>query len=154
MPIVTNQKGDVFEEYMEISEDDLKTLTLDHPLTHALVIAKYEDKYLLLYNRWRKEWEVPGGMIDKGESCRECAVRELFEETNQQPGAIVFNGLMKFNLHTGKTEYGALYSVRLDQVTEFTENNEAVRITFWNGIDEFSNINAIDRKLLEFYKEP
>ncbi|MNC69950.1 NUDIX domain protein [compost metagenome] len=93
-------------------------------------------------------------MIDEGESCRECAVRELFEETNQQPGAIVFNGLMKFKLHTGKTEYGALYSVRLEQVAEFTENNEAVRITFWNGIDEFININAIDRKLLEFYKEP
>jgi ADP-ribose pyrophosphatase YjhB (NUDIX family) len=23
-------------------------------------------------------------MIDEGESCRECAVRELFEETNQK----------------------------------------------------------------------
>jgi 8-oxo-dGTP diphosphatase len=132
----------------------MKVTELDQPLTHALVVAKYEDKYLLLYNRWRKEWEVPGGMIDEGESCRECAVRELQEETSQRPGSIAFNGLMKFNLHNGKTEYGALYSVRLNQIEEFTENNEAAQIAFWDGIEEFKNINAIDRKLLEFYIEP
>lgn len=154
MSIVKNQKGDVFEEFVEISEDEVCLTELDYPLTHALVIAKFEDKYLLLFNRWRKEWEVPGGMIDEGESCRECAIRELFEETNQQPGAILFNGLMKFRLHTGNIEYGALYSVRLEQVVEFAENNEAVRIAFWNKVEEFHQINVIDRKLLEFYKEP
>lgn len=154
MSIVTNHRGDVFEEFLGVSEDDLKRLSLEHPLTHALVVAKYEDKFLLLFNRWRQEWEVPGGMIDEGETCRECAIREMLEETNQTPSSIVFNGLMKFTLHNGNTEYGGLFSVRLKQLAEFTMNNEAVKIALWNGLDEFSNINEIDKKLLEYYKEP
>lgn len=154
MSIITNKKGDVFEQFLEISEDELKTVKLEYPLTHALVVAKYENKFLLLYNRWRQEWEVPGGMIDEGESCRDCAIRELNEETNQRPERINFNGLMKFNLHNGKTEYGALYSVRIRQIEEFSKNDEALEIAFWNGTDEFNNINEIDKKLLEYYKEP
>ncbi|TBL67473.1 NUDIX domain-containing protein [Paenibacillus thalictri] len=153
MPIITNKKGDVFEAFLEISEDDLKSTKLDYPLTHALVVAKYENKYLLIYNRWRQEWEVPGGIIDEGESCRECAIRELFEETNQRPANIYFNGLMKFNLHNGRTEYGALYSVSIEKIGKFTSNDEALEIAFWNGIDEFNNINEIDKKLLEYYKD-
>jgi hypothetical protein len=46
-----------------------------------------------------------------------------------------------------------LYSVRIRGIEEFTKNVEALEIVFWNGIDEFNNINEIDRKLLEYYKE-
>lgn len=154
MPIITNRRGDVFEHFYEVSEDEILTLKLDDPLAFALVIAKYEENFLLLYNKGRQEWEIPGGMIEEGESCRDCAIRELLEETNQRPERITFNGLMKLNLHNGKTEYGALYSVRMMRIEEFLMNDEALEIVFWNGINDFTNINEIDKKLLEYYKEP
>ncbi|TCZ79327.1 NUDIX domain-containing protein [Paenibacillus albiflavus] len=153
MPIIINKKGDVFEEFLEISEEDIFRIKLDYPLTHSLVVAKYKDKYLLLFNRWRKEWEVPGGIIENGETCRDCAIRELYEETNQKASTLTFNGLMKFNLHNGKTEYGALYSSRLEQINEFIRNDEAEQIVFWDETQELDNINEIDKKLLEYYKE-
>lgn len=41
---------------------------------------------------------ISWGMIDKGETPRECAVRELYEETNQSVTQLKFKGLMKFKL--------------------------------------------------------
>lgn len=93
-------------------------------------------------------------MIDEGESCRECAVRELFEETNQKAERICFNGLMKFNLLNGKTEYGALYSAGILETGELTKNDANFEIAYWNGKDDFHNINEIDKTLLDYYKEP
>lgn len=50
---------------------------------NALLVIRHDDKFLLMFNKWKKYWELPGGIIDEGETARECAVRELLEETNQ-----------------------------------------------------------------------
>lgn len=112
MPICINQKGDVFEELLVITEEKVNQTSLDHPITHAFVDAKNKDGFLLLFNSWKNNWELAGGLLEKGESLRECAIRDMFEETNQTPGRIEFKGLMKFKLRTGKTEYGGPFQRR------------------------------------------
>jgi 8-oxo-dGTP pyrophosphatase MutT (NUDIX family) len=56
------------------------------------VIALDEDERVLLVRQWRfgiaaETLEIPGGMIDEGESDRAAAERELYEETGHRAAA-------------------------------------------------------------------
>ncbi|WP_177182658.1 NUDIX domain-containing protein [Paenibacillus sp. OV219] len=109
----------------------------------------------MMFNKWSRSWELPGGVIESGESARECAIRELYEETNQIAADVALMGLMKFDLQPSfhgpeRTEYGALYYAKLDVVRDFVENDEAAKIIWWNGITDIGDIAIIDRKLIEF----
>ena len=41
---------------------------------------------------------LPGGLIEVGESPRQCILRELYEETRQTADKLEFAGLMKFHI--------------------------------------------------------
>ncbi|MBS4178336.1 NUDIX domain-containing protein [Bacillus sp. FJAT-49731] len=126
----------------------------DAPLTHSLVVASYQGNFLLLFNKWRKYWELPGGMIDEGETPRECALRELYEETNQRIDNIKFKGLMKFQLKPDdRMEYGALYSGVISDLKPFNENDEAEQLILWNQVTDIGYIDEIDEKLLDYYSD-
>jgi len=102
------------------------------PLTFTLIVAKHQDRYLLIYERARGQWEIPGGGIERGETPCACAERELFEETGQIAKPLTFRGLFKLRLQPeGKVEYGALYSTVLDEIRPFVPNEEADRIILW-----------------------
>lgn len=42
-------------------------------------VVEKEGKYLLIYRK--KKWDLPKGKLDKGETLKKCAVREVEEET-------------------------------------------------------------------------
>ena len=151
MSICTNSNGDIFEEIMPINEDQVGQLKLEFPITHALVVARNKTGFLLLFNNWKQQREVAGGLLETGETLRECALREMLEETNQIPQRIDFKGLMKFTLKNGKTEYGGLFSAFIDSERPFLENNEANRIIFWDEMENIGYINEIDKELLKYY---
>ncbi|MGO4528559.1 NUDIX domain-containing protein [Paenibacillus sp. 2TAF8] len=52
-------------------------------MTHALVVAKNNERFLLLFNGWKNNWELAGGMLEPGETLRECAIREMLEEAQK-----------------------------------------------------------------------
>lgn len=151
MPICINQKGDIFEELLEITEEQIEHISLDYPITHALVVAKNKDGFLLLFNSWKNNWEVAGGLLESEESLRECAIREMLEETNQFPERIEFKGLMKFTLRNGKIEFGGLFSAHIEEKRPFKINEEANKIIFWDGIEDIGYIDEIDKELLKYY---
>jgi 8-oxo-dGTP pyrophosphatase MutT (NUDIX family) len=39
----------------------------------ALVVARHADKTLLVFDRRKCFWELPGGMLENGETPRACA---------------------------------------------------------------------------------
>ena len=84
MSICVNKNGDIFEEFIKISENDISKEKLDFPLTHSLIVAKNENGFLLMYNTWKKKWELAGGIIDNNETIRECVKRELLDLFNNQ----------------------------------------------------------------------
>ena len=59
--IIKNQKGDIFEEYF----DDVPLNQIYNkfsPITHALILVKYKGEFLLVFDKWKKKWELPGGI--------------------------------------------------------------------------------------------
>lgn len=49
--------------------------------TRVVCVCKYKDKFVFSYNKKREGWEIPGGHIEEGESWKEAAQREMYEET-------------------------------------------------------------------------
>lgn len=58
----------------------------DHLLEFAVVLSKYQEKWILCRHKERQTWELPGGHREAGETILASAKRELFEET----GALEF----------------------------------------------------------------
>ncbi len=54
---------------------------LEKDYTRVVCVSRYKDKFVFSYNKKRKGWEIPGGHIEEGESWKEAAKREMYEET-------------------------------------------------------------------------
>ena len=74
--ICKDQDGNLLISIDEVDEEALST---DPLFTHCLAVVKIGNDYLLNRNKWRNRYEIFGGCIEKGESARECIVRECFE---------------------------------------------------------------------------
>ena len=83
--LAKNKSGWKLLEYVDIKEKDIEKYS---NVTGAYAILKVGDKYVVGYNGWRKQWEFPAGGIDEGETAREAAIRELYEETGIKLGRI------------------------------------------------------------------
>ncbi|MEG0327710.1 MAG: NUDIX domain-containing protein [Erysipelothrix sp.] len=54
---------------------------LSQDIKYAVIITKYQNKWLFCRHQSRETWEIPGGTREKGETIIETARRELYEET-------------------------------------------------------------------------
>lgn len=59
----------------------------DDKLKFAVIISKYEGKWVFCKHKQRDTYEVPGGHREQGEEILQTAKRELYEET----GAVDFD---------------------------------------------------------------
>lgn len=50
-------------------------------LVFAVILARFEEKWVYVKHRKRDTWEIPGGKRERAEDILETAKRELFEET-------------------------------------------------------------------------
>lgn len=118
------------------------------PIRFSLVIARREAAYLLVYNRIRRIWELPGGFVDAGESPRQCAVRELAEESGQHVIDLRWHAVLEFCSPGAGTSLGALYSGQVVKTAAFAGNAEIEAIGFWPATDLPEDTSSIDRALL------
>ena len=62
----------------------------------AFAIVESKKGFMLLFNKYRKKWELTGGYIEPGESPKESIIRECKEESNQNISDVTFVGLAKY----------------------------------------------------------
>ena len=75
--------------FHDVPEDACAQFT---PVSHAIVYACAPHGVVLVRNRATDPWELPGGVIEHGETMRMCAVREFLEETGEQPPLLRWRG--------------------------------------------------------------
>lgn len=145
---VENKGGYKLLEYLNINEEDINKY---ENITSAGVVFEVDGKYLIGWNNWRKQWELAVGGIEKGETPREAATRELFEEMHQKVDCLEFKGLFKKERPTGKIVYTAIYYTTKDKIAEFIKNDldENDKIMLWDLKEDIGYVDEIDKEIIK-----
>lgn len=147
---VTDSKGNQLLA-LECDEESVVNAVHSEPaLPLSLAVLTLQGQVLMIFNRWRQEWELPGGMIDAGETPRQAAFRGVLEETGVTVESLSFEARALFSLkRPDRLEYAAVYSTRLDALPELRMNEEASAFLWWTPTaagerDTGGNMSALD----------
>lgn len=159
--ICKDNDGNIF---LSFENTDEKTLSADPLLTHCLAAVKIGNDFLLGWNRWRGRFEIFGGCIEKGETARDCIIRECAEELGLNSYDIIYLGAMRFLMMPDyfspdqRTELGGLYGITLPETELKTlydnvhDKDEITRLALYSQIKGKEPIAEIDEKLLGYYR--
>lgn len=130
-PLAVDSRGNVLLSVTPGLED---VPPPDAPMPMALTALWHRGEVVVVHDRFRKGWELPGGTIEPGETPRQAAVRELFEESGQEPdGPLRFVGHARFLLgSTRRAEYGALFTGDALGRCRFESNDEIGMVRWWD----------------------
>lgn len=125
----------------------------------GVVYKKGYDSLRVLMIYRRGVWDLPKGKVDKGESRREAAIREVAEETGSKPPKI--EKKLTETVHTYEDEWGyfikTTYWYAMTTKSEhFTpESNEGIEKVCWVDVDRAMKIAGYDnlRDVLSTFKE-
>ncbi|QUW22640.1 NUDIX domain-containing protein [Sporosarcina sp. Marseille-Q4063] len=144
----TKNNGFKFLEFINIKEIEIKFY---QPVAGSFAIVKCEGKYLLCYNVWRQQWEFPAGHREQDETPKECAMRELYEETGQVVANLEFKGLLKVkNTMNGFIKYNPVYFAVIETLQPFMGNEETTEIMLWDLNEEIGVIDEVDLKIVDY----
>ena len=150
--LAKNKSGWTLLEHIDIEEKDIDKY---ENVTGSYAILKIADKYVVGYNGWRKQWEFPAGGIDAGETAREAAIRELYEETHQKNEALEFKGLFKVEDAKGKIKYQAVFVGEQEELSPFQHsgNDEMDEIKLWDMKEDIGYVDECDVKIVQIVCE-
>lgn len=151
---VANKAGDVLTEFIEVADEGALYSGAFPPLYFVLIVARYKGQALMVYNRRRQVWEVPGGGMEKEESALDCIVRELREESGQTAYNLRLRGFVRIRKKVAglKAFAGALYSGELKTFVPFAGTDEIERICLWDARSELAGLCEIDAELVRLVK--
>lgn len=158
--ICKDYDGNVFISLENIDE---LTLSENQSLTHCLAVVKIGNDYLLGWNKWRNRYEIFGGCIEKGETARDCIIRECSEELGLSSFDITYLGAMTFLMKPDyfspneRTELGGLYGIVLPDLNVedifglIKDKEEITKLALYSQVKNKEPIAMIDEKLLEYF---
>lgn len=146
--LAKNRSGWTLLEYLDITESDICKY---NNITGAYVILMIGDKLVVGFNSWRNQWELPSGGIEEGETARQAAIRELYEETHQNIEELDFKGLIKVEDPKGYTKYQAVFAGCQNELSPFihAENDQMEKIYLWDMKENIGYVDECDKKIVE-----
>lgn len=120
-------------------------------LIYVVIAAREMGKWVFVRHRDRSTWEMPAGHIEKGESAKDTASRELQEETGA--GNATLQSLCDYQVTVnGKTESGRLYGAEiLDRASILEHEIGEVRLS--SGLPSSLTYPEVQSMLFEHAKE-
>lgn len=80
----------------------------DDQIQYAVIVSRYEGRWVYVNHKERDTWEIPGGRLEVNEAPWDAAARELYEETGASDFILIDIG--NYNVKVGEhSSYGALY---------------------------------------------
>ncbi|WP_241671995.1 NUDIX domain-containing protein [Streptomyces sp. IB2014 016-6] len=152
-PLATDDRGNTLLSFTRGDEDAPPG---DAPLPAALVALWRDGRVLMVFDRHRRSWELPGGCTEQGESPRQAAVRELSEESGQAPDEpLRFIGYAKFVLAPDqRVEYLAVFTGRCAVARDFRANEETTAIAWWDLLEGLpGDVQPLDARLAALTRE-
>jgi 8-oxo-dGTP diphosphatase len=73
--------GNTLVDFRFADESELEIVDDRIPMPLSLIVVMLADTVLMVLNGQRGQWELPGGMRERGETARQAAARKLAEET-------------------------------------------------------------------------
>ena len=146
--MISNKVGYELLEFIPCDEKDLVNY---ENITGAGIVFKVDNNYLVGYNNWRKQWEIPAGKIEEGETAKVAAIRELFEESHQKADNAEFVGLFKKRRPNKEIVYMAIFLCVKDHIVPFIkkDDDEFDEIKLWNLKDEIGDVDKIDLEIIK-----
>ncbi|WP_035162901.1 NUDIX hydrolase [Caloranaerobacter azorensis] len=96
----------------------------ENKLIFVVIMAKFNNKWVVVRHKERNTWGIPAGHIELSESVEAAASRELFEET----GAIDFTiyPVNIYSVNNGEQEtYGQLFYAEIRELGELPQTEIA-----------------------------
>lgn len=116
LPLAVDGRGNALVRLVRCDNAELEDATsrTHCPLSLIVVADASTGDVLFGLNHWRREYELPGGMIESEEGFEEAAVRELKEETGIDAVSPDLVGYAQFALENPRRrELGAVYRVQV-----------------------------------------
>ena len=139
--------GYEFVDFIYVTEEKLEDFG---PLSGSFAVIKCEGKFLMGFNSLRRQWELPAGKREAGETPKECAIRELYEETGQSVTELILVGLVTSkHVGNGSIKRNPVYFSEVAQLQPFVENAETTMIMLWDMVEQIGRVDALDLKIVE-----
>lgn len=129
---IRDRAGNALVDFRFVTEEELTRLVEQVAVPASLVVVTHADTVLMMFDSWRRQWELPGGMREPAETTRQAAVRELREETGIPVVDLTFVAVAEFDLtKPERRELLAVYQVQLPVMPRLTVNAEALDFQWW-----------------------
>ena len=125
-----------------------ETAAFDHQkLSFAVMLAHHSEGVVLVFNRYRRVWELPGGLVDPGESPRDTAPRELREEAGCVARNTTWLGVVEVD--DARRHFGGVFRCDVDDIPPKTPDDEIGGVACWLPDRAPPGLGATDEALLE-----
>jgi 8-oxo-dGTP diphosphatase len=118
-------------------------------VVRSLVVIASGGRVLMGFHLRRRQWELPGGALEVGESAHDAAVRELAEETGIQTRELSLVARAEFVLTSEEhPHWAAVFNVTFDAQPKTEANEEMADFRWWTiDTDLWEGLRPLDAEV-------